>query len=256
MKKTLIVILLILLTIYLAIALFLFIKQRSFLYFPTPPIQHNFEREIFTNNSERINITVLNKGKEKAVMYFGGNGEAVDYNATRFSTLFPEHTVYLVNYRGYGGSTGKPTEQGLYSDALHIFDMIQARHKRVSVMGRSLGSGIATYVASQKTVNKLVLVTPFDSVKNVAQRTFKFFPMYILLKDKYNSVSRVEKITAETLVIAAEFDQLIPKQHTDSLVNAFPASQVLYISIKKANHNNISNSQAFYSSISQFINSQ
>ncbi len=111
------------------------------------------------------------------------------------------YTVYLIPYRGYGNNAGTPAEQVLYSDAVQIYTTIKDQHDSVSLMGRSLGSGIATYVAANRQVDKLILVTPFDSIENVAKDIYWMFPVSLLIKDKFRSSERVKDITAPNLYI-------------------------------------------------------
>jgi pimeloyl-ACP methyl ester carboxylesterase len=253
MRKKLTSILLGLSLIYLGTGFLLFIKQRDFLYFPVPSIKHSFDEETFNIAKESIKVTVLNKGRKKAIIYFGGNAESVDYNAYDFSRIFQQHTVYLVKYRGYGGSTGRPEEKAIYSDALHIFDKIKSKYAAVSIIGRSLGSGVATLLASKRNIDKLILITPFDSIENVAQKLYLIYPMSLLLKDKYDSVGRISSITAKTLVIAAEKDQIIDAEHTKRLVNAFPALQITYEVLENTDHNTVSNSEKYYVLLKEHI---
>ncbi len=212
--------------LYLLVGLLLFLFQRKFLYFPTARIDHPYARLSVENGGEATEVIVLNPGKEKAILYFGGNGESVVYNGEDFLRIFPGHTVYLVNYRGYGGSSGSPGEQGLYSDALHIFEQLKEDHSTVSVIGRSMGSGIATFLAANREVEKLALVTPFDSMQSIAQGKMPIYPMHLLLRDKYDSLGRVGSIKAKTLLIIAGKDEIIPRKNSMRLANAFPRSQV------------------------------
>ena len=158
----------------------------------------------------------------------------------------------MIKYRGYAGSTGEPTEEGLYSDALHIYDEIKGNHDQVSVLGRSLGSAVATYLASKREVHKLVLITPFDSILSVAQSQYPIFPVSILLKDHYDSLSRVSSISSETLVIAAAEDRIIEMHHTERLVEGF-SKDVLFEIIQGVGHNNISRNPRYFGLIREFI---
>ena len=253
MKKIIKSILSISFSVYLIIGVFLYIGQNNFLYFPTKKTANAYKEKIFTNENESISVTVLNLGEEKAIIYFGGNAENVDNNANSFSEIFKDYTVYLVNYRGYGKSTGKPTEQGLYSDALHIYDSISNKYLKISTIGRSLGTGIATYLASKREIDKLALITPFDSVQSVAQERFPIYPMSLLLKDKYKSIDRVNKIKAQTLILMAQNDQIIKKKHTENLVNKFPPLQITVKVIKNENHNSISNNELYYTFLKKYF---
>lgn len=255
MKKvatTVLPVLIVLLVVYLGLGAMLYINQRSFLYYPTPKVDHQFKELTFNNESESIIVIVLNQGKSKAILYFGGNGEAVVGNVAEFELLFPAHTVYLVNYRGYGGSSGVPEEKGIYSDALYIFDQIKQKHDSVTVIGRSLGSGVATLVASARELDKLILVTPFDSIQNVAQGSFPIFPASLLIKDKYDSLSRVKDIRVPTLILIAEFDEVIGRKYSMNLASAFKPEQLTLEIIRDTGHNTISFKKRYGSLLSAF----
>lgn len=216
-------------------------------------VEHPYSEISYNFDKATVKVIVVNKENKNAILYFGGNGEAVEYNAENFIKMFPNQTTYLVKYRGYGGSTGEPSEEWLYSDALNIFDNLKEIHSEVSVIGRSLGSGIATLVASKRGVKKLALITPYDSIESLAQKSFPIFPMSILLKDKYNSIGRVNLIKAQTLLLVAENDAVIRKSHSDNLSWAFKANHSTMVVIKNTGHNTISNSKEYAHLLSDFI---
>ncbi|HIE40052.1 MAG TPA: alpha/beta hydrolase [Thiomicrorhabdus sp.] len=238
---------------YIALCAYLFFVQRSMLYFPSPKVQHPYPEESYLFDEATVRVILLNTGKKNALLYFGGNAEAVEHNAPEFIQHFPNHTVYLVQYRGYGNSTGKPTEAYLYSDALAIFNRITPRHDTISVIGRSLGSGIATFLAAQKPVQSLILVTPFDSIESVAQNAFPFFPVSLLLQDKYNSLNHAKKIKAKTLLLMAENDQIIGASHSKRLAEAFSPFVSTVTIIPSSGHNSLSYHPLYYPTIRKFI---
>lgn len=241
------------LCIYLIIGLILYIFQRDLIYIPSEAVKHNFDSFMLQNQGEEIEVIALNQGKKRAIIYFGGNAEAVIYNAHDFINSLPSHTIYLFNYRGFSRSSGKPNENAIYSDALVAFDHINNIHDSISIIGRSLGSGVATYVASNRTIDKLALITPYDSIENVAQDKFFIYPMSILLEDKYDSISRVSKISAKTLAIIAGRDQIISRKSSDNLVAAFPQLQISKTIIESANHNNISAKTEYSQALRRFF---
>jgi pimeloyl-ACP methyl ester carboxylesterase len=243
----------ILFSLYFLAAVLVFIFQRDFMYFPSAETKHKFEVRHFSIDEETLNIIVLNKGKENAILYFGGNGESVEGNAASFSQIFSNHTVYLVNYRGYGGSTGVPTEEYLYADAEYLYDLISAQHHEISVIGRSLGSGVATFLASTRAIAKMVLITPYDSIQNIAQVQYPIFPIALLLKDKYDSASRVKDIISNTLIILAEHDVIIPAESSNKLIKKFPSLQVTVEIIEGTGHNNLSRKNKYYDVLRQFL---
>ena len=240
--------------VYIGLGLLLYFAQGSFIYYPTPAVSiKGLSEQVIRNNGESIKIHVLNEGMPRALLYFGGNAEAVAYNAPKFVLAFPGHTIYLMNYRGYGGSTGSPSEESLYSDALALFDTVKERHESIAVVGRSLGSGVATYLASERDINKLVLVTPFDSIVNVAASHYPVYPVSIMLKEKYDSLSRVPAIKAPTLMLIAANDRIVDASHGHKLASAFPDEQVVKHVLESSGHNSISSNPQYYEYIRDFL---
>lgn len=239
--------------IYLALATLLFIFQRSILYLPTPEYAHDFKQITVQNNQVNLEIIVLNEGNENGLIYFGGNAEAVAFNAQEFASKFPNKTIYLVNYRGYGGSTGKPTQAGLLSDATAIYDNFSASHKNLAVMGRSLGSGVAMHLAAHRPVSQVVLITPYDSILAVAKKQYPMFPISLLLKDKYDSMALADKVNAPMLVVAGGKDTLIPLSHSQNLVDEIGQDNAKIVVIEQAGHNNISQFVKYYEHLTSFL---
>ncbi|MBL4679582.1 MAG: alpha/beta hydrolase [Pseudomonadales bacterium] len=241
------------LTVYLIVGTLLFILQREFMYFPTPKLEHIFEIEQYANDGETIDVVVLNRGNQNAIIYFGGNGERVVNNANDFIDTFQSHTIYLVNYRGYSGSTGTPTEEAIYSDAHAIYDEVGNEHKEISVIGRSLGTGVATFLASTREVTKMVLISPYDSIVNLAQDQYPMYPISLLLVDKYMSSDRVGRIKSKTLILLAENDLVIPFKYSEKIIEEFSPHQVVVETIKNSGHNTISNSNRYYQLLHDFF---
>jgi pimeloyl-ACP methyl ester carboxylesterase len=247
--------------IYLVCAALLFVFQRAFIYLPTVKYEHSFEQITLENDDVNIQVIMLNRGNENALIYFGGNAETIIQNALKFSITFPTRTIYLVNYRGYGGSSGKPTEAGLFSDATAIFDNVSPAHKNIAVIGRSLGSGIAMHLAANRAVNQVVLITPYDSILAIAKKQFPMFPISLLLKDQYDSVGLANKVSAPVLVLAGGKDRIIPLSHSQKLVDALGSRKgnekeqknVTMIIFEQAGHNNISQSEDYYESLTSFF---
>ncbi|WDE01751.1 alpha/beta fold hydrolase [Thalassomonas actiniarum] len=227
--------------------------QRSLIYFPSSTVDHGYPELEFASQGQVIKTILVNGGQKKALLYFGGNAETVAFNAVDFTRALPDHSIYLVNYRGYGGSSGSPNEQGLYSDALAIYDRLSGQHSSIGVIGRSLGSGIASYLAAKRDISHLVLVTPFGSIEAVAQAQFPIYPMKYLLKDKYNSAARSKDIKAKVLLVIAEHDRVIAQVHSDKLVTAYTPLKPQVELIKNADHNDISQYPKYYQVIQTFL---
>jgi len=246
--------LLLLVSMYLLMLGYLYLAQRSFIYFPehTRPasIPPNFE---FINSGYKLRGWVLNKQRGDAVLYFGGNGESLEYNLPLFKQIFPGRAVYLVSYRGYGDSEGVPTEAGIYSDADALYELVQRNHSSVSVIGRSLGSGVATYLAANRPIARLVLVTPFASMESLASQYYPIFPVRLLLQDKYMSLERAKRISARTLFLYAGNDQIVPEPNTRLLIDAFAPDRVNVSKIDGADHNSISDFEEYKVTLQDFF---
>ena len=239
---------------YVLICFSLFLMQRQMIYFPTSEVSSSSVNDILINTGEvRIKVWILNPGKQKALIYFGGNAENVAYNIDDFRRIFSDSTVYLINYRGYGGSSGSPHEKGFYRDALFAYDHVAPQHSIVSVMGRSVGSAVATYLASKRSIDRLILVTPFDSAESIAKRFYPFFPMGLILQEKLDSVGRAAEITENVLIIAAADDEIIPYKNTQNLAKAFGKEQLQLVSISETGHNTVHLHPAYERTIKKFM---
>ncbi len=238
---------------YVLIGAVLFFYQRKLIYFPTAKIPHDYEQQQLIHDNITLEVIVLNQGQKEAIIYFGGNAESVVFSAENFLDTFPRQTVYLLNYRGYGGSSGQPSEKGFFADALFLFDKVLEKQTTISVIGRSLGSGVATYLASKRPVKKMALISPFDSITRVAQNNFMIFPMFLMLLDKYDSISRVKDIKAETFVLIAEYDEVIPRIHSQRLIDEFAAEQITVKIIADSRHNDISDKVEYYQLLKDFF---
>ena len=227
--------------IYLLIAAFLFVNQRKMIYHPTPAdMQVDAGRITIDSQGLRLRGWVLNPGKPRALIYFGGNAEVISARQTFFETIFSDYSVYLINYRGYGDSEGSPSEAALFADALAIYDRVSQQHVSVTAFGRSLGSGVAVYLASQRELARLILVTPFDSVTSIAQQLYPWLPVRLLLKDRFDSASLAGEIEVPVLIISAENDREIRLEHTLALKNRFTRAPLDYRVVAGAGHNDIS----------------
>jgi hypothetical protein len=229
--------------LYLGLCAALFVFQRSLIYLPQPRSSGSgaATMELRVVGAKVIVTARLHSGPN-ALIYFGGNAEDVSYNLPSLSTAFPDHALYLPHYRGYGGSSGKPSEAALFADALVLFDTIHAEHNNILVVGRSLGSAVAVHLASRRPVARLVLVTPFESIQELAARQFPYFPVRWLLLDKFESWRYAAQVTAPTLVIAAEHDEIVPRATSESLHGQFRMGVAALEVVGGTSHNTISES--------------
>ncbi len=227
--------------VYAAFCVALFAFQRSLIYFPQP-LEIKAPQSIMTLPVEdaELFVTIRAHAGPKAIIYFGGNAEDVSVNLPSFEKSFPDYALYLLHYRGYGGSSGKPSEEAIQNDALILFDKVRAEHQDIAVIGRSLGTGVAVRLSSQRPASRLILVTPFDSLQEIAADQFPYVPVKWLLRDNYDSGKYASKITIPTAIIAAENDEVIPSASTKKLFERFGKGIASMTVIPSTGHNTIS----------------
>ena len=231
--------------IYVGACAALFLFQRSMIYFPQPNASSGAPTIELSVEGAQLQVLVRPYVGDKAVIYFGGNAEDVSGSLPELSIAFPDRALYLMNYRGFGGSTGSPSEAALHQDAMALFDKVHASHAQVVVIGRSLGSGVAVRLATERPVERLVLVTPYDSVQDLAAAQFRFFPVRWLLTDKFESGRYAPLVTAPTIIIAAEKDEVIPRSSTDLLHAHFSQGVARFVVLPGTGHNTISASPLY-----------
>jgi pimeloyl-ACP methyl ester carboxylesterase len=222
---------------YAAACAALFFFQRSLLYYPQPA--HVTTPLLPVPGRAGVVASQRALASGQAVIYFGGNAEDVSQSLAPLAQAFPGHALYLMHYRGYGHSAGRPTEADIAADALALFDQVHQSHPQVTVIGRSLGSGVALRLASQRPAARLVLVTPYDSIEDIAAERFALFPVRWLMRDRYASWRHVPQVAAPVTVIAAEHDAVIPRASTDKLVARFAPGRARMHVLPKTDHNDI-----------------
>ena len=239
---------------YGVLCVWVFFTQRGQIYFPTPAVEHPGAQALWLEaQGERIKVWVVSRPGGRALLYFGGNAEDVAGTIDLFAEAFPDHSLFLVNYRGYGGSSGRPTEAGLVADALAVFDQVRVQHTDVAVMGRSLGSSVAVQLAAERPVERLVLVTAFDSLVNVARQYFGWLPVGWLMRDRYDSVSRASQVTVPVLMVIAGEDEIIPRVRSEALVAALTREQVEVVIVPGVGHNTLDLSPEYLRAVREFL---
>ncbi len=232
----------------------LFVLQRQLQYFPDSlPIGTPDSSVISTMHSVSMltrDGIVLNSwysppksNEHPVIVFFHGNAGTVR-NRINKAKFFSEYGigVLLVEYRGYGGNPGKPTEGGLYADGRAAFNFLINRKKinasRIVIYGESIGTGIATQMAIEYEEVGLVLEAPFSSVTSLAKRRYPWVPVDVLLWDKYDNYRKVAHIDSPVLVIHGTNDTVVPYVEGEKLYNkaAYPKDLV---TIDGGKHSNL-----------------
>lgn len=211
---------------------------------------------------------VDNPGQANALIYFGGSSESVELRRQALAQAFPNHTRYFVPYRGFWPNRPKKTkdaqekqsnrvlksvEADIKSDARRTFACIAKLHDNVDVLGRSLGTGVALHVAAHENVRRLGLITPYDSIIDIAQSRYKWMPVKYMLRDRFESWRDAMKVRAPIFAILAETDPVTPhkcwenlKRHLNTTVGVATAPNT--------DHSNIVDSPVTWNELQNFFN--
>src|SRR5205807_7121719 len=147
------------------------------------------------------------------ILYFPGNGDYLAGRVGHFRDMTSDGTgLVALSYRGYAGSSGEPSEQGLLRDAAAAYAFTSARYAadKIVVWGFSLGTGVAVALAAEQPIGKLILEAPYTSIVDVAASAFWFAPVRLLMRDRFHSDQRIARIRVPLLVMHGALDPTIP----------------------------------------------
>jgi uncharacterized protein len=221
---------------YGAICGLLFLAQRSLIYYPQPAADPSSRLELVVDG-QRLQVSQRPHPGPRALIYFGGNAEDVSLTRAELAALLPDTALYLLHYRGYGGSEGRPSETALRADAQALYAHVAARHSAVSVVGRSLGTGPAVHLAATRELERLVLLVPFDSLLAVARGAAPWLPIELLLRDRWDAAAQAPQVRAPTTIVAAASDAVVPLRHAKTLLRAFPPGVAHLVVVQDLDHN-------------------
>jgi fermentation-respiration switch protein FrsA (DUF1100 family) len=207
---------------YVALIALMYVFQRRLMYFPdrrriapaTAGLPQVEEVELGSDDGERlIAWHIAPREGRSVILYFQGNAGGLDLRATRFAWLTEDGTgLVALCYRGFGGSSGKPSEAGLIRDAHAAYDFAAARYGEggIVLFGESLGTAVAIALAAERKVAGLILDAPFTSAADVGAAAYPFVPVRPLIRDPFHSHPRVGRIAAPILVLHGERDTIVP----------------------------------------------
>lgn len=254
--------------LYAGICALLYFNQDELLFHPQPGSKQEvaeilktyreFDTLCFTMKDGNRTYGFISKDtlKEKLplILYFGGNAEEVSHLA-EYKSYFPNTMMVMLNYRGFGLSKGIISEKTMFSDALEAYDklitMPEIDAGKVIVIGRSIGTGVATYVSSQRNAKATVLITPYENMIDVAFEKYPFLPIGLLIKHPFKSDKYAKTISTPVLSLIAKNDEVIPKQHAYNLMSVWKGkTAVLEVD---EDHHSIMGNEAVWQRIEQFV---
>jgi uncharacterized protein len=228
----------------------LYVAQRSLQYFPerrrTAPraigLPEAEEAVLDTADGERVIVWHVPPRERRPVfLYFHGNGGSLRWRDERFRALITDGSgLVALSYRGYGGSSGRPTETGLVEDAAAAYAFAVARYpaERIVLWGESLGSALALALAAEKPVGSLVLEAPFTSAADVGARQYWFVPVRLFMKDQFRSDLRASKVMAPVLVVHGDNDAVVPITLGERLYGLIQAPK-RFVRVAGGGHNDL-----------------
>lgn len=258
----------IILVLYIGICTLLYFNQDDLLFHPQPTSKQEVV-DILKSYPEFDTLTFIMKDgnrtcgyiskdtiKEKLplVLYFGGNAEEVSHLAD-YKKYFPNSVMVMINYRSFGLSQGTISEKTMFADALEAYDKLitnpEIDANKIIVIGRSIGTGIATYLSSQRKTNATVLITPYENMIDVAFEKYPFVPISLLIKHRFESDTYAPSITSPMLALISANDQVIPKHHAYKLKEVWKGkTDALEVN---EDHNSIMHNEAVWKKIVGFV---
>lgn len=214
---------LVVLALYGIVVLATYLLQRRLIYFPEtqrispasvdlPDVE---ERALATPDGEKVLVWY---GRAKpgypTLLYFHGNAGSFEFRQERIRRYRARGVgMYMMTYRGYGGSTGVPSERANVADARLAYDNLRADGipaEDIILYGESLGSGIAVQIAAEKRVGGIILDAPYTSLVDVAETVYPFLPARLLMTDRYETMTFIGRVTAPLLILQGERDEVVP----------------------------------------------
>ncbi len=219
----------------------------------------NFEeRNFIISDNVTINAIHFKSDSSKGVIFYhhGNAGSLARWGEIGEYFVRYGYDVLIYDFRGYGKSTGKKTMKDLYEDSQFIYDELKKEYNEddIVVYGRSLGSGIATWVAAQNKPGKLILETPFYSLTDVAVRHYPIFPHKYLLKYPFPSYRFIEQVTCPIYFFHGTGDNVVDYQSGKKLFMRVNNAESEFFTIEGGSHNDLSDYDGYTLNLKKILN--
>ena len=211
----------ILLLVYLFIIIFIFFYQRKLLYHPgennyldDASLNHKIEKVYIPSDQKLVAWHFKKNPKYKTLLFFHGNAGKIDNRIYKLNELSKLNLNYLIfAYRGFSGNDGKPSEKGLYKDARAVkywLNLNNIKDSEIILYGESLGTAIAVDLAKEFNFSGIILESPFTSMVELAKKYYPYLPVKLVLKDKYETIRKLDQINSPILILHGAKDNIVP----------------------------------------------
>ena len=210
---------------YILVLIFVYLNQRNLLYHPAEnnyledKIEFNYEEVwIETEKNIKLKSWLIKKDlkKSKTLVFFHGNAGNLFNRVHKLNELNKlDINILIISWRGFSGNSGNPTEKNLYTDAKLIIKWLNnlgVSDDKIILYGESLGTGVAVELGQKNTFNSIILESPFTSIAKAAKIYYPYLPINLLLKDRYDSIDKIDKITKPVLIMHGMKDNIVPHE--------------------------------------------
>jgi fermentation-respiration switch protein FrsA (DUF1100 family) len=243
--------------------------EEKFIFFPSAEILEtprnyglSFD-DVYFKSGDGVTLNgwfVAYPGASTTLLWFHGNGGNIGHRAAHLKLLHDKLKVhiFLLDYRGYGKSDGRPSEQGTYKDGVAALKYLRSREevesKRIVLFGQSLGAAVATEIAVRHSGLALILEAPFTSIRDMARVVFPLLPIGPFLRTQYDNLTKIKKVQAPILVLHGDRDEVVPFDQGKKVFAAAPDPKQFY-AIRGSGHNDtyIVGGEAYFKAMKDFI---
>lgn len=243
--------------------------EERFIFYPVARIEETprdiglaFD-DIFFTTSDGVRLNgwlVPYSGSKMTFLWFHGNAGNISHRLENIKLLHDKVkiNIFIFDYRGYGRSEGRVSEEGTYRDGEAALKYLRSREeidsKRIVFFGRSLGAAVATELATREECLALILETPFASIREMARVAFPLLPIGPLLRTRYDTVEKIKSVKAPLLVLHGDRDEIVPFEQGKKIFDAASQPKEFY-TIRGAHHNDtyIVGGEAYFAALKDFI---
>ena len=252
-----------LITIYIIICLVIFLSQRKLLYHPNEnnyldenKLTHKIEKVFVKSDNKLIGWHHFKDRKYKTLLFFHGNAGNLQNRIYKLNEIAELELNYLIiAYRGFSGNEGKPTEEGLYNDSMAAKRWLNSNNiddSNIILYGESLGTAVAVDLGSKFPFAGIILESPFTSMVELSKIYYPYLPVNLLLKDRYDSINKISKITFPKLVMHGDRDNIVPFSMGKRMFESFSEPKFSYF--KSGDDHMMDFDQELLGNLKNFIN--